>query len=37
MEKMGKNLVTQISCIPDRWKDEQNQIHRTLQLGWVAN
>ena len=24
-------------CIADRWKDEQNQIYRTLQLGWVPN
>ena len=25
------------TCIPDRWKNEQKQIYRTTQLGWVSN
>ena len=37
MEKIRKKLTIQRSCIADRWKDEQNQIYRTLQLGWLSN
>ena len=37
MEKIRKKLTIQRSWIADRWKDKQNQIYKTFQLGWVSN
>ena len=37
MGEIRKQLIIQRSCIPDRWKDKQNQIYRKIQLGWVSN
>ena len=34
--KIYKKLMTQISCIADKWRNEQNQIYRALRLRWVS-